>query len=209
MLSVGKYTYTIHWWYGNGPKNRFPPNFRKHEPHSFKWIHWPALLCFWGDVSSLGGGNSNICWIFIPKIGENDTIWQAQHIFSNGLVQPPTSRIKSWWVSRKLTWQCKTKHFRKESLNQTQLESYPNIWGMFHPQLSWISPKCAVGSDSDWFFVPQAVPQLPKVVGKPQMIHSATPDLWVSWSPNKGKSENTNRTSQNIPPKLPELQWLR
>ena len=48
----------------------------------------------------------------------------------------------------KLTWLSKTKHFRIESLNQTQLESYPNIY----PQLSWISPKCAVGSDSDGFF---------------------------------------------------------
>ena len=46
---------------------------------------------------------------------------------------------------------------------------------------------------------PQAVPQLPKVVGKPQMIHSATPDLWVSWSPKKGKSENTSNIPEHTP----------
>ena len=66
---VGKYTYTIHWWYGNGPKNRFPPNFRNMNPIASSWFICRHLCVFLGDVSSLGGGNSNIFWMFIAKIG--------------------------------------------------------------------------------------------------------------------------------------------
>ena len=40
---------------------------------------------------SLGGGFNSDFFIFTPNLWGNDPIWLA-HIFSNGLVQPPTSR---------------------------------------------------------------------------------------------------------------------
>ena len=66
-----------------------------------KWAKWPR--CFVGPAAHfakvrgttscalLGGGGGFRFWIFTPKTGEdNSPIWRL-HIFSNGLVQPPTT----------------------------------------------------------------------------------------------------------------------
>jgi len=51
-----------------------------------------------------GGGNSNMFLMFIPKIGE--MIQFFEHIFSNGLVQPPTRMVFSWVVMWKTERLC-------------------------------------------------------------------------------------------------------
>ena len=50
----------------------------------FEWVP------FLGDMRALlGGGNSKICFMFSPNLGE--MIQFDDHIFAYGLVQPPTS----------------------------------------------------------------------------------------------------------------------
>ena len=43
------------------------------------------------SVDFLGGGNSNIFFIFTPDPWGDDGFWRTY--FSNGLIQPPTSKI--------------------------------------------------------------------------------------------------------------------
>lgn len=151
---------------------------------------WPKLRAFLplfsghstpdADAGCIPRRGTHVTLVRRNPTSFGNTLHRASHT-SDPLMSASHCRMVSIFLKR----------LKKGGVGWIHLPAVCGFGGCFIP--SWLSWIC------------QAVPQLPKVVGKPQMIHSATPDLWVSWS-QKG-----NPIARNIPQNIQNyiLQRLR